>query len=175
MWSRAWELEDVFWNIQFQAVQSLDIIRNVNLNCAYLTWWYLSDKVPTAMKRCETLAHLVCHASLLMTDDVRRKRRHRSERVCGLCDMYEDDNVRHLVMQCLSLQPERAIMFTELRNSGGGSGERVLENHGDILSVLLGRSVDVLTGDQMDAFWLISSLHNSKMYQRSMVLREGIG
>ena len=51
VWSRAWELEDVFWNIQFQAVQSLDLIRNVNINCAYLTWWYLSDRIPTAMKR----------------------------------------------------------------------------------------------------------------------------
>ena len=127
------------------------------------------------MKRCETLAHLVCHASLLKTDDVRLKRLHRSERVCALCDLYEDDNVRHLVMQCPSLQPERAIMFTELRNSGGGSGERALEGHGDILSVLLGRPVDVLTDDQMDAFWLISSLHISNMYQRSMTLRKGIG
>ena len=123
----------------------------------------------------ETLARLVCHASLLKTDDVRLKGRHRSERVCALCDMYEDDNVRHLVMQCPRLQPERATMFTELRNSGGGSGGRVLENHGDILSVLLGGPVEVLTGDQMDDFWLISSLHISKMYQRSMALRDGIG
>ena len=66
VWSRAWELEDVFWNIQFQALQSLDLIRNVNLNCSYLTWWYLSDKVPTAMKRCETLAHLVREGLLTM-------------------------------------------------------------------------------------------------------------
>ena len=66
-------------------------------------------------------------------------------------------------------------MFAELRNSRGGSGARVLEDHGDILSVLLGRPVDVLTGDQMDAFGLISSLHINNMYQRSMVLRKGIG
>ena len=174
VWSLAWELEDVFWNIQFCAFQSLDIIRNVNVNCAYLTWWYLSDKFPTAMKICETLARLVCHASLLKTDDVRLKRLNRSERVCSLCDLYEDDNVRHLVMQCPRLQPERATMFVELWNAGGGSGAMVLDEHGYILSILLGKPSDVPTGDQMDAFWLTSGELINTIYQRSLKLRKGI-
>ena len=129
----------------------------------------------TLMKMCETLARLVCHASLLKTDDVRLKRLNRSERVCFFCDLYEDDNVRHLVMQCPKLQSERATMFTELRSVGGGCGASVIVNTGDILSVILGRPSDILTAEQMDAFWLVSGKHVNIMYMRNMKLRKGIG
>ena len=159
VWSPAWELEDVYWNVQFCVARNLDIIRDSNVKCRYLTWWYLSDMFPTSMKMCKSLARLVCHASILKTDDVRLKKLNRSERVCFLCDLYEDDNVRHLVMQCPKLQSERATMFTELRSRGGGSGASVIDNTGDILSVNLGRPSDILTAEQMDAFWLVSGKH----------------
>ena len=80
----------------------------------------VSDRYPQTMKSCEILAKLVCHASLLKTDDVRLKRLHRSARTCALCDLYEEDNVRHLVMQCPSMQTERTEMFNDLRNVEGG-------------------------------------------------------
>ena len=66
-------------------------------------------------------------------------------------------------------------MFAELRNAGWGSGATVLDEHGDILSILLGRPSDALTGDQMEAFRLTSSKHINIMYQRNMKLRKGIG
>ena len=50
VWARPWELEDVFWQIQFITCKSLDIIGEINRSCGYLTWWYLSDKYPHAMK-----------------------------------------------------------------------------------------------------------------------------
>ena len=95
--------------------------------------------------------------------------------MCSLCDLYEDDNVRHLVMQCPKLQSERTAMFLELRNVGDGYGARVFDNSGDILSILLGRPSDALSVEQMDAFWLVSCKHVHNMYMRNIKLRKGIG
>ena len=165
----------MYWNVQFCVIKNLDMIGEVNAKCKYLTWWYLSGKCPTSMKACETVARLVCHASLLKTDDVRLKNLNRSERVCSLCDLYEDDNVRHLVMQCPKLQSERTAMFLELRNVGDGYRARVLDNSGDILSILFERPSDALPIVQMDAFWLVSCKHVNNMYMRNIKLRKGIG
>ena len=85
VWDRAWDLEDVYWRLQFNVCRSLDIIGLTSPDCRYLTWWYLSDKYPRAMKSCEIVARLVCHASLLKADDVRLKRLNKSDRVCNLC------------------------------------------------------------------------------------------
>ena len=175
VWARAWELEDVYWQIQFRVSRNLDIISRVSANCNYLTWWYLSDRFPTSIIICETLARLVCHASLLKVDDVRLKQLNRSDRVCSLCDLYEEDDVRHLIMQCPTLQPERTVMFTELRHVGEGHGERVMDRSGDILSVLLGKPAEDLAPDQMDEFWLVAGKHINIMYQRNIKLRKGIG
>ena len=80
VWDRAWNLEDVYWRLQFNACKSLDIIGLSSPDCRYLTWWYLSDKYPQTIRSCEIVARLVCHASLLKTDDVRLKRHNRSDR-----------------------------------------------------------------------------------------------
>ena len=114
VWTRAWELEDVFWQIQFRVCRNLDIISKTSNNCKYLTWWYLSDEYPSMMKICETLARLVCHNSFLKTDDVRLKKLNRSDRVCYFCDLYEEDNVRHLVMQCPTFRRAAEDQISEI-------------------------------------------------------------
>ena len=73
VWARAWELENVFWKVEFNLHQSLDLIQMVCHENRYLTWWAMSDKHPTLTSVCETLAKLVCHASLLKVDDIRLK------------------------------------------------------------------------------------------------------
>ena len=70
VWARGCELEDVYWQVQLRVCKNLDLISRTSQNCRYLTWWYLSDIFPEKMRICETLARLVCHASLLKTDDV---------------------------------------------------------------------------------------------------------
>ena len=139
VWDRAWDIEDVYWQIQFNVCRSLDIISMTSQRGRYLTWWYLSDKYPRVMGMCKTLARLVCHASLLKADDVRFKRLNISDRVCTFCDLYEEDNVRHLVMQCPMMQPERSKMFREIRVIEDRYGSAIINNSGDVLSVLLGR------------------------------------
>ena len=44
VWARAWDLEDVFWQVEFRTRRHLDLISRISSNCKYLTWWYLSDK-----------------------------------------------------------------------------------------------------------------------------------
>ena len=50
---------------------------------------------------------LVIHSSLLKTDDVRLKGLPVLARFCDKCDLSAMDDVRHLVLQCPNLQPER--------------------------------------------------------------------
>ena len=175
VWDRAWNLEDVYWRLQFNVCRSLDIISLSSPDCRYLTWWYLSDKYPQVIRSCEVMARLVCHASLLKTDDVRLKRLNRSDRVCSLCDMYEDDNVKHLVMQCPILQTDRTAMFREINEIEVRSGRDILSNSVNTLGVLLGRSVDNIPQELMDEVWLLAAKHIGKMYYRCLSLRKGIG
>ena len=78
-------------------------------------------------------------------------------------------------MQCPKLQSERTAMFLELCNVSDGYRARVLDNSGDILSILLERPSDALSVEQMDAFWLVSCKHVNNMYMRNIKLRKGIG
>ena len=63
MWARAWELENVFWKVEFNLHQSLDLILMVCHKNRYLTCWAMSDKYPTLTFVCETLAKLVYYTS----------------------------------------------------------------------------------------------------------------
>ena len=175
VWDRAWNLEDVCWRVQFVHVGVWIFFGLSNPDCRYLTWWYLSDKYPRAIRSCETIARLVCHASLLKADDVHLKRHKRSDRACSLCDLYEDDNVKHFVMQCPRLQPERTIMFREINEIEGRCGRVILSNSVNTLGVLLGRHVDDLPQELMDEVWLLAAKHIGKMYYRCLSLRKGIG
>ena len=149
----------------------LDIIRRTSSNCMYITWWYLSDKYPRMMSMCATLAKLVCHASLLKSDDVRLKRLNRSSRFCSLCDLSEEDNVDHLVLQCPRLQAERNAMFVEMRTLHPGSETIFLSGTCDTLGILLGQTVEHLPLDNMDDAWLTAGKHISRMYRQNLTLR----
>ena len=81
----------------------------------------------------------------------------------------------HLVMQCPSMQTERTEMFNELRNVEGGCGALILDNARDLLSILLGKYVEMYAPEQMDAIWLTAGKFISRMYLRSLNLRKGIG
>ena len=100
VWARAWELEDVYWMVEFNLHQSLDLLHMVCYENRYLTWWAISDRYPQNISVCETLAKLVCHASLLKVDDVRLKGSSLASKFCTLCDLGQKEDVRHLVLQC---------------------------------------------------------------------------
>ena len=95
-------------------LKSLDLLKRIDSGCRYLSWWYLSGKYPTLMYICENLSKIVCHASLLKSDDIRLKRQ-TAAKFCELCDLSVIDDANHLVMQCPSLPEMRKLMFDVIR------------------------------------------------------------
>ena len=65
IWDKAWSLENLYWRIEANLSRSLDVLTLVNPNTRYLVWWSMSDRDHTCMYFCETMARIVCHASLL--------------------------------------------------------------------------------------------------------------
>ena len=104
VWSKAWQMEDAFWLVECRIHSSLDILQGMGCGNRYLTWWYISDKFPNMISGCEVMAKIVCHASLLKVDDVRFKRATIASRFCPLCDLAQEDNIRHMVMECPRFQ-----------------------------------------------------------------------
>ena len=112
VWDRAWSLEEMVWRIEYRLQKSLDLVCSINPNPEYLTWWAMSDKYPEYINICETMARLVCHASLLRMDDVRLKKLTMFARCCPLCELSAPDDVKHLVLQCPSSERKRGDMFS---------------------------------------------------------------
>ena len=107
MWKKivsenAWALEDIFWKIEHKIQKSLDMIIVVNPSPSCLTWWALLDKYSTTIYLSETMARLVCHASLLRTDVITLKKLPPFARTCPLCNMASSDDAKHLIYQCPS-------------------------------------------------------------------------
>ena len=132
----------MYWRVERNLHRSLDLINMISPENRFLTWWSISDKIPSLTAMCETLSKLVCHASLLKVDDVWLKGSTLATRFCTLCDMGQEEDVRHLVLQCSVFEYERSEMFEEIRQLPNNVDTNILDNELDILGILLGKSVD---------------------------------
>ena len=175
VWAKAWLLEDAYWQVECRLHRSLDLLENIGCGNRYLTWWYISDKFPLQTATCEIMAKIVCHATLLKADDVRLKRSSIAARFCPFCDMAQEDNITHLVMQCPRFQQERTSLFEEIRALPDGIGIYILDMERDIMSTLLGRHATNCVIEQMEEIWLISSRFIAMMYKKNLKLKAGIG
>ena len=175
VWEKAWHLEDVFWRIEVNLRTSLDVISMVNVNPRYLVWWSISDNDHTCMYFCETMARIVCHASLLKLDDLRLKSQHRTARLCSHCDLSAIENARHIIMQCPNLQEEQAILFSEINQVAVDANCLIFNVADDILPTLLGRAIFDLPTDLMVQVWKIAGRNIHKMYKLVIKCNEGIG
>ena len=173
LWKRAWELEDVYWCLKSRCHKSLDLLSQICTTTRYAIWWQIADKSPHLMRECETMIRLLCHASLLKTDDVRLKSLTMATRFCTLCDNSSMDDARHMVMECPGLQSRRTIMFTAI--------DSILEEYGcahdilvgDIFLILMGKPVVNAPMDAMEKIWICSGKNISSMYRSKMI--DGIG
>ena len=98
-----------------------------------------------------------------------------ANRFCPFCDLAQEDNVKHLVLQCPRFHQERADLFEALRAIPGDIGRTVLNIEDDILSILLGRHANNFTIEQMGSIWLVSCKHIVQMYRKNLKLKAGIG
>ena len=146
-----------------------------NVNPRYLVWWSISDNDHTCMYFCETMARIVCHASLLKSDDLRLKSQHRTARLCSHCDLSAIENARHIIMQCPNLQEERAILFSEINQVAVDANCLIFNVVDDILPTVLGRAIFDLPTDLMVQVWKIAGRNIHKMYKLVIKRNEGIG
>ena len=84
---RAWDLDDTYWCLKTRCHKSLDLLSNVCITSRYLIWWQLADKYFWLSSDCEIMTKILCHSSLLKTDDVRLKSLPMASRFCSLCDL----------------------------------------------------------------------------------------
>ena len=86
------------------------MLSEVCLRPGYLVWWQIADSDHTVMWDCEVMAKIVSHASILKVDDVLLKGHLSIARFCGLCDLTAEDDLRHFVRQCPSI--DRTLSLT---------------------------------------------------------------
>ena len=66
-------------------------------------------------------------------------------------------------MQCPKVQAERSDMFNEIRAVEGGCGVLILNNTCNILSILLGKPIEIFAQEQMGVNWLSARKHICKI------------
>ena len=152
VWERAWMSEGNQWNeyILVAENQKFDLIKQVSAFPGYSVWWLIADHHQGYMRKCETMVKLLCHASLLKSDDVRLLKASFCAKSCIMCDnaAYEDAN--HMIMQCSYHSNTQLEMYDEMN--------RMIPNVDIMCSVgvLLGKCIDGWEYNHMVLLWMIS-------------------
>ena len=166
VWDITWRMEDLYWR------QINILYRNDNLlfkktsNPRYLTWWHISDLIPSIMRNCEDMAKMVCGASNLKAHKPKLKRETLSKRVCTLCNFGREENVTHIVMQCHFQENTRRTMyenFESLRMETMTSFNGLSEE--EKFLTLMGKYMSDIDPEEMLKFWCISSKFISLIYR----------
>ena len=109
-------LEDLYWKSTSFLKKDDDLLMKVMDNTKYPSWWELSDRFPTAIRMCETMAKLLSHASRLKCDDIRLKGLTHSHKACSECELFQIEDLFHVIMQCGS-KDKLHRLITKLRKS----------------------------------------------------------
>ena len=175
VWERAWALENVNWRATNIILKENDLLTNTIGNSRYLTWWKIGDLDYRLAKMCESMSKIVCHASLLKTDDYRLKGLNMSNRTCIRCDQYCIEDITHIIMQCPGYNDERILMFNEIYDECPNARGVFESNSGNILYYLLGRDIPTLDDNEMFSLWCISGKMITQMYRKATHDRIGVG
>ena len=175
VWKRGWELEDIHWELENRLHRSLGLMKNISVDCRYLTWWRISDKYPTLIKKCETLVKIVSHSSILRSDDLRLKNQTNVAKMCDLCNLFENEDARHMILHCTYFERERNEMFNEIDKLDANVNQAMRDSTTDILYTLLARPLVGLDHINMEKVWLVSLEYIYSMYQANAMRKRGIG
>ena len=122
----------------------------------------------------ETMARLVCRASLLKSDDPRIKGTSLSSRICKNCDLGVVESVYHLVMQCHNMEDISLSMYNQLQCEASMLNDRLRESPQDSFPYLLGMTMLNVELDKVIAGLQISGRYICLMYKRVINARKGI-
>ena len=145
VWSKGWRLEDIYWSIERQLRQSLDLLSNVNVGVRYITWWKIADKFPELKKKCEIMSKILCHSSILKSDDLRLKSLTRMHRLFNFCDVHAVEDARHFILHCTFFQSDRDKMLNEISNIHESVERAMRESRVEILYIVLGHPIENLS------------------------------
>ena len=175
VWEKAWVIEDNFWSSTSILHKENDLLVNALTKTRYLTWWEMSDHYHDRIKECETMVKLISHSSKLKGDDVRLKALTPSHRTCIQCDMYQREDLYHIVMQCPVQVELRRNMYSAL-HACDPLIERLLGDYThEVFNWLIGKEIGLLSTQTMYEFWRISGEYICKMYLQVCKSRTGIG
>ena len=155
--------------------KSLDLLSGVSNVTRYNNWWALSDKYPGRMRECEIIVKILCHASALRDDDVKYKSQLGTNRMCDMCNEYETEDARHLVLHCSSFNDVRDIMMYEIDQIVNVVGTPLFRHDTDMLFTMLGRRNEDLSEQTQEDIWLVILKYVSIMYRKNLKHKSGIG
>ena len=126
---------------------------------------------------CETMARLVCHASLLLTDDVRFQKPSKFSKCCPLCDLSAPDDAKHLILQCPSSEQKRREMFIDIEKVADSLGcYRLIGDNIDIPPVLLRKCSHGMSFELMESIWILAGNYIHDIYNKeNLKFKRGIG
>ena len=175
VWEKAWSLDDAYWKSLIATTDDSNILYKTIGVPRYLSWWQISDNCPRHTKMCESLARLVCKTSLLKSDDYRLKGLAPSNRVCNQCDLYASENVKHILMQCPTMEDDRVKLYQRLSSIDRTIEERMKNEPQNVFFWMLGGSIEGMEIELMTRFWITSGYAINKMYRKVTKGRDGIG
>ena len=100
VWSRAWAIENRDWAIRTFMFNSTKLLNATMGSVKQIVWWQLGDMCPEIMQECETMAKIVCRASMLKSDRYHFKIDHAIRPYCDLCQEHAIEDAKHIVMHC---------------------------------------------------------------------------
>ena len=132
---------------------------------AYSIWWMLTDYDRQYVKQCEIMVKLLCHTSMLKSDNCRLMRKPFGSRMCNACDLASPEDARHMIMECPAQIGYRTQMFDLIGVEYEGIREQVT------FSTLLGEPIQDATPQEMWGIWIIACKHIACMYWNVMKVR----
>ena len=175
VWNRAWEIEDEDWQYGALFYKSLNCLNMSIGKTYYLSWWHISDCIPSKMRQCENMAKLVCRISDLKSDDYNLRGASFLNKSCSNCDDAAYEDVGHMIMSCTNTSDLRKDMIGEIENDIECRDIWRDINASEVLSTLLGGTPRGHTFPEMFKIWCIAAFWINEMYYKTLSDRAGVG
>ena len=167
IWNIAWNMEDK----EYSDSKNDAIMYHVMEEPRFLTWWLMSDIIPSMVSTCEVMAKLVCDANLLKSSDYRLKKLSFSHKVCTACELGIREDIKHVVMQCPQYEGTRSEMCDVLKAINDPHVQEVLEEPHEFFPVIMGKHPANVPFESMFKIWMVSSQYITLMYRHAINAR----
>ena len=175
VWKNAWAIDNEDWRNTSSMFSDTYYIRmTVESTEKCLSWWDLSNQHPEHIRMCENMARLVTRCSYLKSDSIEYKGTNLSVRSCANCDMFQCEDLEHVVLRCPFHNKARGDMYQEINELESKYDIKVIEP-GNLMLNLIGRSIAGVDIGIMHEIWTIAGSAIDGMYKDVIRSREETG